>query len=169
MAVQEQFEDIASDALSSDAQKAMFEYWLKARGKALLPPKSALDPVEFPRQSLPVLTVLEPLEDDDFKVRITGTGVRAATGQDFTGLRMSEIDGTADAHERLIWCRNNARAYFVSGSAEWTRKIEKFFSALVLPFGTPARVERIVLVFSFTNYAPKDVSRNVSQRPSQQP
>lgn len=149
-------EELSADDLSSDAQKAMFEYWQKARGKGQLPPKTALDPVEFPRGALPVLAVVEPAEDDDFRVRITGTGIRAATGRDFTGEMVRGLDGAEPAHERLLWCRDTARPDFVTGTAKWAEKDGKYFSALLMPFGAPGQVERIVLVFNFTNYAPED-------------
>jgi len=154
MTGQEQINDFSAADLSNDAQRAMYEYWLKARGKNPLPPKTALDPIEFPRNALPLLTVVEPLEEDDFKVRITGTGIRAATGRDFTGTKVSQIEGAHTALERMVMCRDDGKAYFVSGSADWSQKPDKFFTALVLPFGTRGRVERILLVFSFTNHTP---------------
>lgn len=169
MAITEIRDDFSADDLSSEAQKSMHAYWLKARGKGQIPPKTALDPVEFPRKALPLLTVVEPISDNDFKIRITGTGIRAATGHDFTGLKISEIDGTDDALEHLVRCRDDARTHFVTGSAEWDKKFEKFFSVLALPFGSPSRVERIVLVFSFTNYTPKSVSPRQSAWTAQRP
>lgn len=166
---QEQINDFSVADLSSDAQRAMYEYWLKARGKAPLPPKTALDPVEFPRDALPLLTVVEPLEQDDFRVRITGTAVRAATGRDFTGTRVSQIEGARGAQERMIKCRDNASAYFVGGSADWSQKSDKFFTALVLPFGTRNRVERILLVFNFTNHMPPEIAQRSETLPSNRP
>ncbi|WP_193181995.1 PAS domain-containing protein [Nisaea sediminum] len=141
--------------MSSDAQRAMYEYWLKVRGKGQVPPKTALDPVEFPRKALPLLTVVEPAGEDDFKIRITGTGIRAATGRDLTGLKISEIEGAGPILDRLLQCRNSAVTDYAAGSADWARKPGKYFTALVLPFGTPQSVERVMLVFSFTNRAPE--------------
>jgi hypothetical protein len=156
MTGQEQISDFSAGDLSSDAQKAMYEYWLQARGNGQLPPKTALDPVEFPRDALPVLVVVEPVGEDDFRVRITGTGIRAATGRDFTGKKVSQFAGADAARERMIKCRDHGAAYFVGGSADWSRKPDKFFTALALPFGTPSRVERILLVFNFTNHMPAE-------------
>ncbi|WP_420405577.1 PAS domain-containing protein [Nisaea sp.] len=154
MTVQEQIIDFSAGDLSSDAQRAMYEYWIEARGRASLPPKTALDPVEFPRDALPLLAVVEPVGDDDFRVRITGTGIRAATGRDLTGTKVSQIEGAHNARERMIKCLENVSAYFVKGSADWAQKPNKYFTALVLPFGTTQHVERILLVFNFSHHAP---------------
>lgn len=154
MTLQEQIIDFSIEDLSSSAQRSMYEYWLQARGKGQLPPKTALDPVEFPREALPLLAVVEPAGAEDFRVRITGTGIRAATGRDLTGSKVSEIEGAGPALDRMIQSRDSGTAYFASGSADWAQKPNKFFTALVLPFGTPKSVERIMLVFHFTNHAP---------------
>lgn len=155
MTGQEQINDFSASDLSSDAQRAMYEYWLTVRGKGQVPPKTALDPVEFPREALPLLTVVEPAGEDDFRVRITGTGIRAATGRDLTGLKVSEIEGAGSMLDRLRHCRDNGATAYTTGTADWALKPGKYFTALVLPFGTRQSVERVMLVFNFTNHAPE--------------
>lgn len=149
----------STDDLASGAQRAMYEYWQTARGNAPLPPKATLDPVELPRQCLPSLAVVEPIDDSDFRVRIVGTGVRSAVGKDITGKRISEIDGGEDALDRLRQCNKAETAYYAGGLATWASGPQKFFTSLMLPFGSPGNIERILSVLQFTHHAPSDLSK----------
>jgi hypothetical protein len=151
--------DFSMDDLASDAQRAMYEYWQIARGNAALPPKSTLDPVELPRRSLPSLAVMEPIDGNDFRVRIVGTGVHSAVGRDITGQRVSQIDGAESALDRLRQCRDAEAMYYASGPATWASGPQKYFTSLMLPFGSPGHIERILIVLQFTHHSPASLSR----------
>ncbi|MEQ8334662.1 PAS domain-containing protein [Nisaea sp.] len=155
--------DFTAEDLASYAQRAMYGYWLDARGEAILPPKSALDPVEFPRQSLSSIAVVEPIGDGDFRIRIVGTGVRSAVGRDDTGQQVSQIPGTENALARLLQCRDTASAFYTGGPANWANGRQKFYTSLLLPFGAPQHVERIMLVFQFTHHTPANLMKPMPQ------
>jgi len=144
--------------LASDAQRAMLGYWLSAKGNAPLPLKSALDPVALPRQALSSLAVVEPVDDNDFRVRIIGTGVRAAVGRDVTGQQVSHIDGAGEALENLRLCHAQAAIFYTCGPATWAGGRQKFYTSLMLPFGAPGHIERVVVVFQFTYHTPESLS-----------
>tara|TARA_R110002012_G_scaffold12277_4_gene54871 strand:- start:735 stop:1349 length:615 start_codon:yes stop_codon:yes gene_type:complete len=169
MMIQSDFNaDFSAKDLASDAQRAMYDYWLETRGSAAFPPKSALDPVEFPRQSLSSLTVLEPIGDDDFRIRIVGTRVRAAVGKDNTGQLISQIAGAEEALEHLRACTEAPTALFCSGRAAWAFRHQKFYTSLMLPFGTQRHVERIMMVFHFTHHMPTSLQVQSSGASMQQ-
>tara|TARA_R110000868_G_scaffold125636_2_gene331832 strand:+ start:463 stop:972 length:510 start_codon:yes stop_codon:yes gene_type:complete len=149
--------------LASDAQRAMFGYWQNARGNAPLPLKSALDPVALPRQALSSLAVVEPVDNDDFRVRIIGTGVRAAVGRDVTGQQISHIDGAGETLENLRLCHAQAATFYTCGPATWAGGRQKFYTSLMLPFGTPGHIERVMAVFQFTYHTPESLSASWPQ------
>lgn len=141
--------------LASDAQRAMYVYWLAARGSASMAPKSSLDPVKLPRQSLSSLAVVEPVDGNDFRVRIIGSAVRSAAGWDATGHMISQIEGAEDALERFRRCLSSGSTYYTSGPTTWANRRQKFYTSLILPFGIPGNIERIVVVFKFTHHSPE--------------
>tara|TARA_E500000318_G_scaffold55810_1_gene51850 strand:- start:19441 stop:20064 length:624 start_codon:yes stop_codon:yes gene_type:complete len=149
----------STDDLASDGQRALYEYWQAARGNAALPPKTTLDPVELPRQCLPSLAVVEPVEGNDFRIRIIGTGVRSAVGKDITGQQVSQIDGPEGTLDRLRRCRDMETADYASGPATWASGRHKFFTSLMLPFGSPGHIERILIALHFTHHTPVNLSR----------
>lgn len=153
----------STNDLTSDAQRAMYEYWQTARGNASLPPKSTLDPVELPRGSLPSLAVIEPVDGSDFRVRIVGTEVHSAVGRNITGKRVSQIDGAEDALDRFRQCHDMETACYTSGPATWASGLQKFFTSLMLPFGSPGHIERILIVLQFTHHMPASQSTHPFQ------
>lgn len=158
----------STDDLASDAQRAMHEYWQIARGSASLPPKSMLDPVELPRRSLPSLAVVEPIDGSDFRIRIVGTGVRSAIGRNITGQQVSQIDGAEGALDCLRQCRDSETTVYTSGPATWASGRQKFYTSLMLPFGSPGHIERILIVLQFTHHAPASLSEPPLQISMQQ-
>ncbi len=146
--------DPSAEDLASDAQRAMYAYWQTARSDSHLAPKSTLDPVELPRLCLPLLAVLEPLDDNDFRIRIVGTSVRSAIGKDITGQLVSQIEGAEVLLDCLRQCCGKESTFYASGPARWASGRQEFFTSLMLPFGSPGHIERILIVFQFTHHMP---------------
>ncbi|MEP3112524.1 PAS domain-containing protein [Nisaea sp.] len=161
-------QDPSAEDLASDAQRAMYEYWQTARNDSQLAPKSTLDPVELPRQCLPLLAVLEPLEGNDFRIRIVGTGVRSSIGRDITGQLVSQIKGAEDFLDCLRQCCGKESTYYAGGPASWASGRQEFFTSLMLPFGSPGHIERILIVFKFTHHMPASPRKSPPQVSAQQ-
>lgn len=148
-------ESLDSDELSSEPQRIMFRYWEDACAGLSVPPKIALDPVRFPRDALPALSVVQPIDEGDFRIRIVGTGVRNAIGMDYTGMVISAVPEAESIRTRLIKCCETLCPTLMAGSVRGHSVQHKFYTVLLLPFGTTADVERIVLVFHFTHHPPR--------------
>ena len=67
-------------------------YWLAKRKEGFAPPRSAIDPVEM-KPWLPYVALLDVVGPAPlFRVRLFGTGLVEAYGQDMTGKWMHECD-----------------------------------------------------------------------------
>lgn len=137
--------------LPVDHMRAAYDYWLAARGAAVVPPVSALDPMLLPRGSLPYLSVLE-VEQAPFRLRsrLTGTALVDHLGINQTGHYLDEIPGIARQLARMEWCVHAQQPYLAEDKLTFAPKDYKRYHVLILPFGDPGRgVERLVGVFGF--------------------
>lgn len=137
--------------LSDVHQRAVYDYWQRARGGADLPPVSAIDPTRLPISSLPYIVVIERnSENGRYRSRLTGTRVSEATAVDFTGRYIDEVDGTAEARARFDWAVANRRPYWVSARLVFSPRSYKRYNLVCLPFGDPGQpVTRLLFVFAF--------------------
>lgn len=69
----------------------LYTYWLKKRGKRLMPSRADIDPVELPPQVLPGMSLVDVVQDDRrYVYRLVGTGEVEARGFDPTGQSVME-------------------------------------------------------------------------------
>lgn len=131
--------------------RMVHDYWISAKGDHPFPPLSALDPVELPRPALPYFTVVEVVEPGPrFLVRLIGTEVHAAAGQDHTGRMVDEMPGAEDVVRRFTWCVRARRPYCVCSKLLWSINNFRQYEALVLPFGpSGGRIEKLASVVYF--------------------
>ena len=141
--------DFTAADLRTPEQRAVHGYWLEARGEAPFPPSEAIDPLRLPKSALPMIGYMEPVEPDDFVIRVAGTGIRDAVGIEFTGRKISALPGAEGALERFLWCQREGRPYFTEGPIAWANQHYRIYSVLALPYGSGTRVTRIMLVFGF--------------------
>jgi hypothetical protein len=72
--------------------RQLYAYWLSKKGTARAPPRSAIEPAEIVGL-LPNLALVDVVGDlPRFRVRLFGTKLVAAYGQDITGKFTDEID-----------------------------------------------------------------------------
>ena len=80
------------DAPSAKSVHDVYTYWLTKKGVAIAPPRAAIAPEEMVRW-LPWLALLDVIgEQPRFRVRLFGTGLVNAYGQEITGKWMDECD-----------------------------------------------------------------------------
>ncbi len=81
-------------ALPDERLRGLAEYWLSKRGAhGAVPPRSAMDPLDFP-QLLPNIMLIERvLQDgaDRYRFRLAGTAIRHFTGRELTGCFLDEV------------------------------------------------------------------------------
>jgi len=86
--------------------KDLHAYWLSKKGARIAPPRSAIDPAEIPRALLPYLALLDVVGQPPlFRVRLFGTALAQAYGEDLTGTYLDELDFgpiAADVHAGFV-------------------------------------------------------------------
>lgn len=83
------------------AQKEVFTYWRRQAGDRIAPRRQDLDVLDIPTL-MPHVIIFEILHDPlDFRYRLFGTAIREMATKDFTGSKMSEIDGRGPGSK--IW------------------------------------------------------------------
>lgn len=137
----------------SDTNRKIYDYWLKACGIDPIPRAQALAPVLMPRDVLGYFTVIEVIDPGpQFIVRLTGSQVRDAAGQDYTGQMVDQMPGAESVLEQFKWCVLNRRPYCARSKLHWSANDFRHYEALVLPFGEPdGRIEKIASVIYFSN------------------
>jgi len=100
--------DIGRDGVASipDARlRTLAEYWFARRRVYGIPPRSAIDPLDFPAL-LPNILLIErigTLPDERYRFRLVGTGVVAHAGRELTGRHVDEaLPATYYDYVRLL-------------------------------------------------------------------
>lgn len=132
----------------SDTTRLAYEYWIEARGKREIPLIDTLDPLKIPRRILANFTVVEVLMPGPrFLVRLTGSAVRDAAGQDYTGRMVHQMPGAEEVVERFTWCVTHGRPYSKRAALTWSSNDFRNYEALVLPFvDSKGRVAKLASV-----------------------
>ena len=77
---------------SHQSLKDLHAYWLSKKGSRIAPPRSAIQPEEI-TAILPTVALIDVLGDPPrFRLRLFGTGLVAAYGQDLTGKFVDKVD-----------------------------------------------------------------------------
>lgn len=122
-------------------------FWHGSLAGAAMPSSAAIDPMTL-RPALGKLLICEPVDDgEDFQIRLYGSQMALNMGRDLTGQRVSGFQPGSYI----------TQFYLATYRAVWLRRLPLFtchwpsaqaFSAeiprLLLPFGRPDRVTRIV-------------------------
>lgn len=85
---------MAAADLDDPRLRALYEYWRGLGGQAGVP-RSAVDPVEMPRNALPSLMLTEVLQDPDrgrrYRYRLVGSAIVERAGRDPTWAHLDEV------------------------------------------------------------------------------
>jgi hypothetical protein len=80
------------DDIASPRLRGLYDVWAAARGDRPWPLRAAIDPIDLPRDLLPLM-FLADVEGDppDFRFRLAGTRVVEHTGVELTGRRLGAL------------------------------------------------------------------------------
>jgi hypothetical protein len=138
----------AAAGMASKTFEFLIEFWDRGRAGRAWPPESQIDPVDL-RPALGNLLVCEPLEDlSDFRIRLYGSRLALEMGRDLTGSYISDVDPGSYVTTFYLACY---RAVATRGLPLYTRHLPSARSfaseikRLLLPFGPPERVSRILV------------------------
>ncbi|UCH73306.1 MAG: PAS domain-containing protein [Rhodospirillales bacterium] len=82
-----------SDQDLSPAQRDFLAYWRRQAGSRIAPRRADFDVLDVPLL-MPYAIIFDVLADPlDFRYRLIGTVQREMSNRDYTGMKMSEIDG----------------------------------------------------------------------------
>jgi len=85
---------------TNQSLKSLHDYWQSKRGARIAPPRSAIAPEEIAVELLPNIALLDVVgELPRFRIRLFGTGLARAYGEDVTGKYLDEIDFGSIASE----------------------------------------------------------------------
>jgi hypothetical protein len=81
---------IGAPAAAARAHEELFAYWASLRAGGRLPGRRDIDPGRFKRH-LPTISLIDVVEDAEFRIRLAGTGLYGVYGGEITGKRLTEI------------------------------------------------------------------------------
>lgn len=138
------------EELSETSQKSdLHAYWLSKKGSRLAPPRSAINPAEIV-SLLPIIALLDAIGDPlRFRIRLFGTGLCAAYGQDLTGKFLDEIDLSSIGADIVRHAERVVREFRVHiGRSRFTtrngRHIE--YERIALPLSNDGGTVNMILV-----------------------
>jgi hypothetical protein len=145
-----------SDRELSAVQKDFLAYWRRQVGDRAAPRRADFDVLHVPTL-MPHAIVLDVLADPrDFRYRLVGTVQRNMSSRDYTGMKMSEIDGRGP--DSAIWSildsvRASREPAFHSISYVGPKKDHMKLNDLFLPWlGDDGDTDMIIVV---SCYVPK--------------
>ncbi len=122
----------------SPVQQEFLAYWRQKAGDQIAPRRRDLDVLDVPKL-MPHVIIFDVLSDPlDFRYRLVGTTVREMSRNDYTGLKLSEIDGRGPGSK--VWSmldqvRENQKPAFYAveymGPKRDFRKLDDLFLPLV--------------------------------------
>lgn len=101
------------------------------------PPRSALDPLDLPRQMLGRIILSEREGPRRFRYRLFGIEMREAVGRELTGLPLDEatMDGALEPFlDMLETVVGGGEPVFLSGSIWWEDRAYRTFHEVTAPF-----------------------------------
>ncbi|MBT6031750.1 MAG: PAS domain-containing protein [Kordiimonadaceae bacterium] len=130
-------------------QIEFFEYWKKIKSSRTMPSRSDISPHDFV-SILPHIIMFDYLPDEnDFMVRLIGTKSASLLGEP-KGRRLSDLKEHVSSLERLRWCVENKKPYYVIDTMGKKKNKHIKSSALVMPLSKNDQdVNMVIMVCNF--------------------
>ena len=135
------------DDLHDPRLRRLYEYWRGRCGTAVMPARSAIDPLDF-RFILGYVTLVEvELSPRRYRFRLDGSILAMLSGMDYTGKYLDElglpgyIDFVAASYDRVVDLRR-PYAYRKQGAFD-TKSFDE--ETLILPLGRNDTVEHLMV------------------------
>jgi hypothetical protein len=89
---------LGAPAMAARAHEELFAYWASLRQAGRLPSRADIHPKGFKRH-LPNISLTTPPEagDNDYRLRLAGTGLYSVYGREITGRKLGEVYTTVAA------------------------------------------------------------------------
>lgn len=148
-----------SDHELSPVQGDFLAYWRLIAGDRIAPPREAFDVLHVP-MLMPYAVIFDVLSDPlDFRHRLVGTAVREMFYRDYTGVKMSEIEGRGPGS--IIWSmldlvRTSRQPAFDSTPYVGPKKDFLRLHNLFLPFVDDDMLTTMIIVVSY--FRPKSTA-----------
>lgn len=142
--------DFANDDLPDEKLQDLHAIWLSKLGADRLPGREDFDPTELPPRLLPWITIFD-IEAERFRIRIVGTGIVEALGQDTTGRYLDELPNTDLLLARARWAVENAKPFYVPDlTMVWDEDRWGRYSVLCVPLASDGKqVDKLLYLMSF--------------------
>lgn len=99
------------------------DYWGAQKVGQALPSKQLIDVTDFPKRLLPMLFLLEHIEEkSEYVMRLAGTAYRQIYGREITGLSVGDLlqsDAGANLKNDLERARKSATPVFLDSVMTW--------------------------------------------------
>lgn len=153
---------ISVDQLDEPRLQAFHAYWASRCGDGGAPPRSAINPTDMPRETLPHVLLTERLDEDGrtrFRYRLVGSAVAEAAGRDPTWEYLDETLSPENGYRDYILdlyamvMRGMRPLYSVSAylSGDGTDQSARRTRRLMLPLAEDGRLTHVLSVQLFEN------------------
>lgn len=129
--------DFGLDDIHWEGGKALFAWWLQARGDKNFPSRADFKPTDFV-EHLTTMQLHDVGEGDPtpYPVRLIGSKIVDVLGYDPTNLPLQEIAGGDVLKQRFDWLCETKQPYICKRlPIFWANKDYRQYSTLVLPLG----------------------------------
>lgn len=142
--------DFTNADLPDPKLQRLHAIWQAKCGPNGLPGRADFDPVELPPELLPWITIFD-VEGERFRIRLVGTGIVEALGEDTTGRYLDEIPNTHAQHDRARWVVANAKPYFITDlPIVWDQDRYGRYSVICAPLATDGtEVDKLLYLMNF--------------------
>ena len=141
--------DVELEGLPNERFKQVYRFWLDAKGDRELPAQSALSPQSLPSGALSRLSIVgvegTPAR---FRIRLLGSLVARAWGEDLTGRFVEEMRDGDEMAQRMEHCVKSRKSYYSQGPLKYAIYDFRSFEVLVMPFSGPDNSVTRLLVYN---------------------
>ncbi|ANK80129.1 MAG: hypothetical protein TEF_04500 [Rhizobiales bacterium NRL2] len=121
--------------------------WRRLKGERPAPAKADIEPTVIPPKLLPNIMLWDVL-DDDYRVRLAGTGYRRRALQELSGQHLSEVYGAnSEMREEFDAVAKRGRYSFIEQRVQWAGAEPAIRTRLLLPLSMEDGVARHLVGF----------------------
>lgn len=141
--------DFSDGDFTAKYQQDLYDYWLKVKGERTMPARRDISPHDF----VPILPMIMMFDyiprEDDFKIRLMGTGCTALVG-DIKDEKVTSLKFYSGAADRLKWCVEHKKPYYLKPILKKSDISHVNYSSIVLPLSEDGKnVNMIILANHF--------------------
>ena len=137
--------------LRSDSQRSLFTWFSTFNERRTLPSRADFEPLDFPTSLRDLVLIDVETAPVRYRVRLVGTAITEARGQDATGNYYDEVHGTEDATARAdATVKNGKPSFLIDVPMTWSPKDYRRYNVLTLPLASDgATVDMIMYCLTF--------------------